>query len=150
MPEGVLRHLETMGPPWRPGVPELLADLSNRGVPMAVVSASPPELLNAGLQQLPDGFFSTVVSGPEMPRGKPAPDAYLMAAERLGVETFDCIVVEDSVPGTAAGRASGAVVIAVPAMLPLPTAPGQVNLDTLAGLTVDDMSRIWHEVRASE
>lgn len=150
VPEGVLRHLETMGPPWRPGVPELLADLSNRGVPMAVVSASPPELLNAGLQQLPDGFFGTMVSGPEMPRGKPAPDAYLMAAERLGVETFDCIVVEDSVPGTAAGRASGAVVIAVPAMLPLPTAPGQVNLDTLAGLTVDDMSRIWHEVRASE
>lgn len=147
--DDVRHHLETKGPPWLPGVQELVAELSARNTPMAVVSASPPELLDAGLRHLPPGTFSTVVSGPEMPRGKPAPDAYLMAAERLGIAAFDCIVVEDSLPGTAAGRASGAVVIAVPGMVPLPTAPGQVNLDTLAGLTADDLSRIWHEVRAS-
>lgn len=144
----VQHHLETQGPPWLPGARELLTELSDAGVPMALVSSSPPDLLNAGLQHMPRGLFATVVSGPEMPRGKPAPDSYLMAAERLGVEAADCVVIEDSLPGTAAGRASGAVVVAVPCMHPLPTAAGQVNLESLAGLTRVGLSQIWHEVRS--
>lgn len=144
---GVRRHVEEEGPPWRPGAQELLHALADLDVPMAVVSASPKDLLDAGINQMTPGLFSTVISGPEMPRSKPAPDSYLMAADRLGVDPFDCIVVEDSLPGITAGRAAGAVVVAVPCMHPLPTATGQVNLDSLAGLTPQDLSRIWHDVR---
>ena len=143
----VKRYLEDEGLPWLPGARELVESLSELDVPMAVVSASPPDLIGAGLDQMPAHWFRTVVSGPEMPRGKPAPDSYLMAADRLGVPSPDCIVIEDSVPGTTAGRAAGAVVIAVPCMHPLPTAEGQVNLDSLAGLGPEDLTRIWYEVR---
>ncbi len=146
----VQQHLETNGPPWLPGAKELVSEISAAGVPMALASSSPPELLHAGLQHMPVGLFQTVVSGPEMPRGKPAPDAYLLAADRLGVDAADCVVIEDSVPGAASGRAAGAVVIGVPCMHPLPDAPGQINLGSLAGLTLGDLTRIWHEVRAGE
>lgn len=146
--DGVIRHVEQDGLPWRPGARELLHALADQDVPMAVVSASPMELLDAGLNQMTPGLFATVISGPEMPRSKPAPDSYLMAAERLGVDPRDCVVIEDSMPGVTAGRAAGAVVVAVPCMHPLPTAPGQVNLDSLAGLTPGDLRRIWHQVRA--
>ena len=146
----VQQHLETNGPPWLPGDKELVSEISAAGVPMALVSSSPPELLHAGLQHMPVGLFQTVVSGPEMPRGKPAPDAYLLAADRLGVDAADCVVIEDSVPGAASGRAAGAVVIGVPCMHPLPDAPVQINLGSLAGLTLGDLTRIWHEVRAGE
>ena len=110
VPDGVLRHLETMGPPWRPGVPELLADLSNRGVPMAVVSSSKnaPAVLEAA--DLAD-YFPVIVDGnvaaAEGLPGKPAPDTFLRAAAFFGVDPADAVVVEDAVSGVAAGAAGG-------------------------------------------
>lgn len=144
--EGVKTRLAE-GLPWLPGVEALLAALADLGVPMAIVSASPADLLAAGVAQMPAGLFQTIISGPEMPRGKPAPDSYLMAVDRLGVAASDCIVIEDSVPGITAGLTAGAVVIAVPNLVPLPTAPGQLNLDSLAGLRPADLTKIWHEMR---
>lgn len=143
----VQQYVEEQGPPWRPGAQELVHALFELDVPMALVSASPRSLLEAGLNQMTPDLFSTVISGPEMPRSKPAPDSYLMAADRLDVDPHECIVIEDSVSGVTAGRAAGAVVIAVPCMHPLPTATGQVNLDSLAGITPADLTRIWHQVR---
>lgn len=148
--DGVLRRLQSDELPWLPGVRELAAELADAGVPMAIVSASPPELLGPAIARMPTGWFSTVVSGPEVSQGKPSPEGYLLAAERLGVDAADCIVIEDSVAGTQAGRAAGAVVIAVPCMYPLPTAPGQVNLESLAGVQQGDLARIWHEVREND
>jgi beta-phosphoglucomutase-like phosphatase (HAD superfamily) len=58
--------------------------------------------------------FEALVSGDEVPRGKPAPDVFLMAARRLGVEPAACLVVEDSRNGVLAGKAAGMVVAAVP------------------------------------
>lgn len=142
----VIEHLVNDGLPWLPGAEELVAELSERGVPMAVVSASPMELLDAGISQMPPGTFKTVVFGREVANGKPAPDGYLLAAERLGVDARDSIVIEDSASGTAAGRAAGAAVIGVPCMHELHEFPGQVNLPSLAGVTFDDLSRIWHEL----
>ena len=61
------------------------------------------------------GFASpaVLISADDVQRGKPAPDGYLLAAERLGVAPAECIVVEDTPPGIAAGRAAGATVLAV-------------------------------------
>jgi beta-phosphoglucomutase-like phosphatase (HAD superfamily) len=53
------------------------------------------------------------VAGDEVEHGKPAPDMFLVAAERLGAEPADCVVIEDSPPGVAAGVAAGMVTLAV-------------------------------------
>ncbi|MDA0140198.1 HAD family hydrolase [Solirubrobacter deserti] len=85
---------------------ETLAALRASGVPVAVASSSVRErldhtLASAGLQ------FEITVAGDEVAHGKPAPDMFLLAAKRLGIVPGRCVVVEDSAPGVAAGRAAG-------------------------------------------
>jgi len=145
--DGVIQRINEEPLPWLPGARELLIELHAKGVPMALVSASPRDMIDAALAKVPDGIFDVVIAGDEMPRSKPAPDSYLLAAERLGAAADDCIVVEDSIYGTAAGRAAGAAVIAVPCMQDLDEHPGQLLIPTLAGLTVNDLARIWHELK---
>ncbi len=65
-----------------------------------------------GLTGLYDRFHGRIFSATEVPRGKPAPDLFLHAAERMGVPPAACIVVEDSVMGVAAARAAGMRVLA--------------------------------------
>jgi HAD superfamily hydrolase (TIGR01509 family) len=88
--------------------------LRRRGVPVAVASSSPRERLQRTLGRagLLDAFDVTV-SGDEVAHGKPAPDMFLLAAERLGVEPAACVVVEDSPPGVEAGIAAGMFTLAV-------------------------------------
>ena len=89
-----------------------LADLRERGVPVAVASSSPRERLGRTLWRV--GLeFAVTVAGDEVAHGKPAPDMFLTAAERLGVEPAECVVVEDSPPGVEAGLAAGMGVLAV-------------------------------------
>jgi HAD superfamily hydrolase (TIGR01509 family) len=89
-------------------------ELRQRGVPVAVASSSPRERLHRTLERagLLDAFDVTV-AGDEVARGKPAPDMFLLAAERLGVEPGECVVIEDSPPGVQAGVAAGMVTVAV-------------------------------------
>jgi HAD superfamily hydrolase (TIGR01509 family) len=93
---------------------EAARDLRARGVAVAVASSSPRERLHRTLARagLLDAFDVTV-AGDEVVHGKPAPDMFLVAAERLGAAPEDCIVVEDSPPGVAAGVAAGMVTLAV-------------------------------------
>jgi HAD superfamily hydrolase (TIGR01509 family) len=89
-------------------------ELRARGVPVAVASSSPRERLHrtlgrAGLLEA----FDVTVAGDEVSRGKPAPDMFLLAAERLGVDPASCVVIEDSPPGVQAGVAAGMVTLAV-------------------------------------
>jgi HAD superfamily hydrolase (TIGR01509 family) len=84
------------------GAAELLAALRGR-VPLALASGSPPELLTSVCQRLGwDKTFSVVISSESVARGKPAPDVFLAAAAKLGVEPTRAMVIEDSVPGVAA------------------------------------------------
>lgn len=119
-------------------------------MPMAVYSSSPRHMLEAAISRMPAGLFSTVVSGSELANSKPAPDGYLLAARELGFDIYDCLVIEDSEPGVAAGRASGAVVVAVPSIKPLPADEGQINLASLEGVTVSDLESFWHQIRNEE
>lgn len=59
-------------------------------------------------------FFSVTVSSEEVPRGKPAPDVYLEAAKRLGVDPAACAAIEDSHNGILSAKAAGMSVIAIP------------------------------------
>ena len=63
-------------------------------------------------------LFPVVVSSQDVPRGKPAPDVFLRAAERLGVAPEGCVVIEDAAAGVAAARAAGMRVIGITNSLP--------------------------------
>ncbi len=97
------------------GVRELLAFLEKEKILRAIVTATPRPHLELAHSQtgLLDEFSFAICNG-EVPRSKPFPDGYLAAAERLGVDPADCLVLEDSPRGVAAGKAAGATVWAVP------------------------------------
>ena len=59
-------------------------------------------------------FFDVIVTGEEIERGKPQPDIYLRAAEKLGITADACLVIEDALSGIAAGKAAGMRVAAIP------------------------------------
>jgi HAD superfamily hydrolase (TIGR01509 family) len=83
--------------------------------PLGLASSSNRELIAAVLAESGLGaHFGAVVSSEEVARGKPAPDVYLEAAARLGVEPQACAAVEDSHNGIRAAKAAGMWVIAVP------------------------------------
>lgn len=125
----------TSGPvPWRPGAVELLDSLGQAGVPCALVSASYRRLMDATISRLPAGTFATSVAGDEVVNGKPDPEPYRTACTRLGVEIRQCVVIEDSANGAAAGNAAGAVVVAVPSVAEIPHAPDRVHVDSLSGV----------------
>jgi HAD superfamily hydrolase (TIGR01509 family) len=100
------------------GATELLHALRRRGTPIGLVSNSPLVFVQRSLQIV--GFedrFDTVVSAHEVAAPKPAPDPYLEACSRLGVEAGpDVVALEDSPTGVAAARAAGLTVIGVPSI----------------------------------
>ena len=61
----------------------------------------------------PEAAFDIIFAAEDVPRSKPAPDGYQMAMARLGVAPHQCVVIEDSVAGIAAGRTAGCIVVAV-------------------------------------
>lgn len=69
-------------------------------------------------------YFHDVVSGTEVARSKPAPDTFLLAAEKLHTNPKDCLVLEDSFNGVRAGRAAGCVTVMVPDLMRPPTRSG--------------------------
>lgn len=127
--------------PWRPGARELLAECVARGVPNALVTMSYAPLADVLLEGLPEGTFAAVVTGDQVERGKPAPDPYLLAASRLGVEPADCVAVEDSPTGVRSSTAAGVPTIGVPHVVPIPELPGMVTLPGLDGLGLADLAR---------
>lgn len=93
-----------------PGTLRLVERLRARGVPLAIVSSSRNAgavLAAAGIADLFDDRVDGEVAVAEGLPGKPAPDTFLAAAERLGVPAADAVVVEDAVSGVQAGRAGG-------------------------------------------
>jgi HAD superfamily hydrolase (TIGR01509 family) len=99
----------------KPGFEALLAEARSRGVPRALASSSARRLVEATLGRF--GVrerFDAVVTGDCVAHPKPAPDIFLEAARRLGVQPEECVVLEDSLAGVRAARAAGMRVIAVP------------------------------------
>ncbi|MFT4283292.1 MAG: HAD family hydrolase, partial [Protaetiibacter sp.] len=130
--------------PWRPGARELLAEVRAAGIPTALVTMSIRRMADtivAALErELGGPAFDAVVAGDEVERAKPYPDAYLRAAELLGVPIAECIAVEDSEPGVASAVSSGATTFAVPFHVPLPPSPAYALLpDGLAAIGVDEL-----------
>jgi HAD superfamily hydrolase (TIGR01509 family) len=128
--------------PWRPGALDLLDALRSRGVPCALVTMSYRRLADAVLDRLAPGTFGAVVTGDQVLDGKPHPEAYLTAAEALGVDPARCVAIEDSQTGVASAEAAGCVVVGVPHHVPIPTAPGRTIVGSLTELSVDGLDEL--------
>jgi HAD superfamily hydrolase (TIGR01509 family) len=99
----------------RTGVRELIAALQEDGAALAVASSSPRAdvLLSLDAVGIRDAF-SVVVTANDVERTKPAPDLYLLACNRLGLEPAACVAFEDSGAGLTAAVAAGLTCFAVP------------------------------------
>lgn len=99
--------------PVMPGLPVALTEFYDAEIPMAVASSSTPEIIDlilvkTGLKK----YFSVIVSAQEAGKSKPEPDVFLLAAQKLGVDPANCLVVEDSKNGIKAALSAGMKCIA--------------------------------------
>ncbi|HEV7656984.1 MAG TPA: HAD family phosphatase [Mycobacteriales bacterium] len=131
--------------PLLPGAVDAVRALAGRW-PLAVASSSPPDLIRVVLDAagVADRFRVTV-SSEEVNRGKPAPDVYLAAAQRLGVDPAGCVAVEDSSNGLRAAAAAGMTVVAVPN----PHFPPPADALALAAATVRTPAELTPELIAA-
>lgn len=136
--DGVVRRYLAEGAPRIAGAVDTVRELARR-FPLAVASSAHRDVIDAALDALDlADAFRVVVSSDEVEHGKPAPDVYLEAARRLGIEPSACLVVEDSRNGVLAARGAGMRVVLVP-NASVPPAPGTAEhadlvLQQLSGL----------------
>jgi HAD superfamily hydrolase (TIGR01509 family) len=128
--DAVVARYRHEGAPLIDGAVEAVRRIARRH-PVAVASSAHREVIAAALAAtgLAD-TFAVVVSSDEVAHGKPAPDVYLEAAHRLGVDPSACLVVEDSVNGVRSARAAGMTVVLIP-NTSVPPAPGTHDLADL-------------------
>jgi HAD superfamily hydrolase (TIGR01509 family) len=110
--------IERDGLPLKPGLRELLEDLSARNIPLGVATSTrnpvaTQRLESVGLLK----FFTGVVTGDQVSRGKPEPDIFLEAVRRLGIDADTSYALEDSFAGVRSAHAAGLRVIMVPDLL---------------------------------
>lgn len=111
--EGVLRVLSQSWPA-APGAIELVQHLAALGMRLAVASSSKRPWIAATLRSIGlDGAFETIAAGDEVARGKPDPEIYALAAQRLGVPPAQCVAIEDAPAGVISARDAGMAVLGV-------------------------------------
>jgi len=101
-----------------PGAKEMTTHFSKLGIPQALATSSSSPMFEAKFKKHKKWFsqFVQIVRGddPELKEGKPAPDIFLLAANRVGVDPAECLVFEDAPTGTEAALAAGMSVVVVP------------------------------------
>lgn len=130
------------------GVLKLLSALSRRGVPCAVASSTAisevrRRLALAGIES----HFDALAGGDEVEAGKPSPDVYLLAAQRLRLRAEHCLAFEDSSNGIRAARSAGMAVVAVPDLVSPDTTQAHTVLPSL-----EDADRLvdhWFPARSA-
>ena len=128
--------------PFLPGARELLTDIRAHGVPCAMYTSSNKRIMSVIARVVPE--FEFIVDGDDVKNPKPDPEGYLQAMRRLGVGPEEVVIIEDSVPGTDAASATGAVVLAVPLLGRPGAAPRRVLREGgLTGLDLAGLEKIW-------
>lgn len=128
--------------PWMPSAPDFLARAQSAGIPVALVTSSWRPITEVVAASAPGAGFACVVSGNDVDRPKPAPDAYREAARRLGVPISRCLAVEDSPTGVRAAVASGAVVAVVPGIVEIAPSPDYSRVPSLEDLDLGTIERL--------
>jgi HAD superfamily hydrolase (TIGR01509 family) len=126
------------------GAETLINDLEDKGFLLAIGSSAPRENIDFICSKVPLlQQFDACVAGEDVPRGKPAPDTFLKAAEKLSLAPNRCVVVEDAVQGIEAAKAAAMRVVA------LTTTRSREDLlqadlivDSLAELTARDFAAL--------
>lgn len=128
------------------GVLSLLKELKLAGMKLAVATSSSPEVAKILLDRCEiTSYFDAIVTTSEAGKSKPAPDVYLLAAQKIGIPSSNCIVFEDSPSGLSAAKSAGMYCIAVQ------TSSVNVNelsgadflIQTFEGMTYDRLFEIY-------
>ncbi len=133
----------------KPGATQLLAWLQAQRIPVAIATSASARtaanhLAACGLA----GQFATVITRDDVAHGKPAPDSFLLAASRLGVQPSDCLALEDSAHGVAAAHAACMMVVMVPDMVA--PAPATVQSCTAVVDTLHDVGGLLETARKND
>ncbi len=113
------QRIEEEGVPLKPGVREILSALQERGVPMGLATSTHRVRTDRRLELCGLGrYFSAVVTGDEVSKGKPAPEIYQAVCRKLNVSPNRCLAVEDSRNGILSAHSAGLSVAMVPDLVP--------------------------------
>ena len=129
--------------PWRPGAKDMISQMLGAGIPTALVTMSFRQnaltIAEAISRDIGQEAFSVVVAGDDVSEPKPNPEAYLSAADQLGVDIAHAVAFEDSVFGAASAFSAGALTIGIPLHIEIPESYVHVRWESLEGKTVDDV-----------
>ena len=128
--------------PWRDGAVELLADLGEAGVPCGLVTMSYQRFVAPIVAALPPETFRVIVTGDQVSRGKPHPEAYLTAAGALGLSPGECVAIEDSNTGATSAEAAGCPVLVVENHVDVARGPRRTFAASLTDVTVDSLAEL--------
>jgi beta-phosphoglucomutase family hydrolase len=130
-----------------PGVLKLITSLKANKFKIAIASSALIENIQLITRSLKiHNCFDAIVSGWETTKGKPNPQIFLLAAEKLGVETESCIVIEDAIVGVTASKRAGMCCLAVTNTNPKENLRGaDLVIDTLEEITIDILERLLHQ-----
>ena len=128
---------------WRPGAKELLELLRKKKVKTALVTMSMHRMAKQVAYSICFDAFDVIVAGDDVMHGKPHPEAYLKAAELLGVKPEDCVAFEDSISGLRSAEAAGTKAVGIKNIVEIPAQPGRILWSTLEGVTLSDLRRLF-------
>ena len=129
--------------PWRPGAVELMHQFQSLGIPQALVTMSIQRMARTVAGYIPNTPLSLVIAGDDVLKPKPEPEAYLLAADKLGVDITRCVAIEDSPSGCRSAFASGAFTLGVKHLVSLDSVPTSTTLDSLVGLNATDVCQLF-------
>lgn len=136
--------------PYMPGALELVEEASARGIRQCIVTASNLDILDAARAQLPPAF-EFIITADDVTHPKPNPEAYELALRRLDLPATQCVILEDSISGSAAGLAAGGFVVGVPMHQPLDPHPRMAIFDDgLATTNLDRLVDTWRHLKDAE
>jgi len=128
---------------WRPGAKELLLLLRKKKVKTALVTMSMHRMAKQVVDSIGFDAFDVIVAGDDVLHGKPHPEAYLKAAELLGVKAEECVAFEDSISGLRSAEAAGTKAVGIRNIVEIPMQPGRILWPTLEGVSMSDLKGLF-------
>jgi len=132
-----------------PGALALAESIHEAGIPLALVSASPRNLMDAALEGVAMSsrygreLFSLSISANDVVKTKPDSEGYISAAQQLGVDIRQCLALEDSMTGIHSATGSGARTIAIPHYITVEETPQLRVIPSLENLTIHDLQHLF-------
>ena len=125
--------------PWQPGAEGLVLEARDKGIKIALVTASSKHLVNLVNAQIKLDVFDTIVCGDDVALPKPNPEAYQLAMAKLGLNSQNSIAIEDSNSGVRSALAADLHVLCPPSHQIIVSDDKLKLIDTLEGITLKDL-----------